>query len=520
MAANKPTAVHFALIFFVMAFLIAAVAAYMQTKAIAENEARWEKAQKEAQAAKKAQQDLDDQVQALKRVIGYLSENVGYPNEEAGSVLAQAKADLEKVPNLAEKTYRAAVAKLLTDVQNLQKERDAVSDDKQNEHNELLALRSRHEKVNDQFKQEAQRAKKELQDLIRKKEEEVRAKEDQIRELRQELVQTQKELDDERQTHLKEKKRLEQQVAALNRQIDFLRARLDEATKISFEEPDGEIAWVDSLTGMVWINLGSADNLPRRMTFSVYRKTHHGVARGKDDIKGAIEVTRIIDAHTAEARIMDDDIYDPIAKGDPIYTPLWNPGQRLRFSVVGLIDLDGDGEYDRTRFHDLLLAAGASLDNEVDDNGNRIRYIKFPEEFVPWDESMPGIDVHTKFLIVGEIPDPSQATRQEDIDRINRIIKHHKRLLEEARMQGTRVVSLSDFLAWMGYRPQRRLYIPGVTQRPYNLKAGAASATVDEAVGNRTSTGNVSGLFTRKRRLRYEPSTGQTSKRYSGGGTP
>ncbi|RMG37724.1 MAG: hypothetical protein D6725_08475 [Planctomycetota bacterium] len=520
MAANKPTAVHFALIFFVMAFLIAAVAAYMQTKAIAENEARWEKAQKDAQAAKKAQQDLDDQVQALKRVIGYLSENVGYPNEEDGSVLAQAKADLEKVPNLTEKTYRAAVAQLLTDVQNLQKERDAVNTDKLKEHEELLALRSRHEQVNDQYKQQAQKAEKDLRDLIAKKEEEIRAKETQLRQLRDEYNRVTREMDELVDAHRKEKKRLEQQISFLNRQVDYLRARLDEATKISFEEPDGEITWVDSGTGMVWINLGSADNLPRRMTFSVYRKTHHGVARGKDDIKGAIEVTRIIDAHTAEARIMDNDIYDPIAKGDPIYTPLWNPGQRLRFAVVGLIDLDGDGEYDRQRFHDLLLAAGASLDNEVDDDGNRIRYIHFPDEFVPWDESMPGLDVHTKFLIVGEIPDPSQATRQEDIDRINRIIKHHKQMLEEARMQGTRVVSLSDFLAWMGYRPQRRLYIPGMTQRPYNLKAGAASATVGEAVGNRTSTGTVSGLFTRKRKLRYSPSTGQTSKRYSGGGVP
>ena len=90
-------------------------------------------------------------------------------------------------------------------------------------------------------------------------------------------------------------------------------------------------------------------------------------------------------------------------------------------------------------------------------------------------------------------------------------------MVEEARLRGTRILSLNDFLSYIGYRPQRRLYRPG-ENRPYNLHQGAHStATTGYGPGNRQSSGQVSGLFSRRRPLKKqdEASTGATSGAYS-----
>ncbi|NOX56831.1 MAG: hypothetical protein GXP27_20800, partial [Planctomycetes bacterium] len=242
--------------------------------------------------------------------------------------------------------------------------------------------------------------------------------------------------------------------------------------------------------------------------------------RGRDDIKGAIEVINVIDAHTSVARILEDDIYRPILPGDPIYTPLWSPGRQEVISFVGIIDLDGDGESDREELHDLVAGAGARIDNEVLDDGRRIYYTDFPNHYVEFDyeSGRPGIDVHTKFLVIGQIPDVNSVALEKEKDQIENILKHLDAMRKEARRQGVRIVSLNDFLSWIGYKPKRRLHIPGVAGRPYTLKAGARSAAVDEVVGERESSGSVSGVYSRSRRLRQPTSSGQTSKLFHGGG--
>ena len=60
--------------------------------------------------------------------------------------------------------------------------------------------------------------------------------------------------------------------------------------------------------------------------------------------------------------------------------------------------------------------------------------------------------------------------------------------------------------------------IPGLVDRPFNLRAGAVSGSVGGSVGDRTSSGKVSSLFTRSKRLKKQPvSTGKTSGRFSKG---
>ena len=174
-----------------------------------------------------------------------------------------------------------------------------------------------------------------------------------------------------------------------------MQEKLDAINIEAVDKPDGLIRWINNTQGTVWINLGKADKLPVRTTFSVYSKSHSGVTRGTADIKGKIEVTRLLEPHLAECKIVGDNIHKPFALGDPIHTPLWSPGVKERFSFVGWIDLDGDGkhELDRKQLHSIIKAAGAEIGGEVDDEGNF---------------SGTDIDVKTKYLVVGEIPKSSR----------------------------------------------------------------------------------------------------------------
>jgi hypothetical protein len=53
-------------------------------------------------------------------------------------------------------------------------------------------------------------------------------------------------------------------------------------------------------------------------------------------------------------------------------------------------------------------------------------------------------------------------------------------------------VSLKDFLTYLGWKPESRLYIPG-GEGKFTLKAGARSAGVNTSIGSdRASTGSTS----------------------------
>lgn len=86
------------------------------------------------------------------------------------------------------------------------------------------------------------------------------------------------------------------------------------------EVPDstgGLIRFVDQTNGLVGINLGSSDKLTPRATLQVYKKAAEGKTASKDDLKGAIEITKILGPHFAEGRILKE-ATSPIEIGDSV----------------------------------------------------------------------------------------------------------------------------------------------------------------------------------------------------------
>lgn len=510
MAAPQNTAIGYKVAVSILSLgvVVLGTLVYMDQKQIRLVSAENLKSTADRQKIEALERKVREEFEDLKKLTGNPGDDYGLGDDQnVSKVRGSNMADIAKafVDQQGERTHKAAINTMSQRVNDMQKENDENRKKFETLQRDYLALQGQTQKTIEVETADRTKARTELQDVIKNKDEEVRTKQKRIDDLTQAANEAATDLENEKAARAAEVKDKDSQIAKLTIINGKLADEIDKITKTSFEIPDGEIRWVDHQNGRVWINLGEADNLPKRTTFSIYKKNHNGVARGIDDIKGAIEVTRIIDAHTAEARVIKDDLYQPIAKGDPIFTPIWSPGRRENFSFVGIIDLDGDGKSDRQKLHELVAGAGATIDNEVDDEGKRIRYIKFPNETVEFEAgTVPGIDVNTKFLVIGEMPDITLAARDEDKDRIEKIQKHRKALGDEAKQQGVRIVNLNDFLSWIGYQPQRKLYVPG-SEKPYDLKAGQREAPID------TRANRVSGAIGDNKRIKPATSSGQTS---------
>ncbi len=140
------------------------------------------------------------------------------------------------------------------------------------------------------------------------------------------------------------------------------------------------------------------------------------------------------------------------------------------------MDIDGDGTDDRELLREFITTAGGRIDNEVTSRGE-------------WIGS--GITVDTKFLVVGFIPELADVSDPEENQIVQEISKHRTNLVDEAREQGVRVVNLNDFLSYIGFRQQNRLWRPG-EDRPYSLKSGSRGSPTHAPS---KSSGQVSGAY-------------------------
>lgn len=514
-ASNKSVGLQITMALFAMLAVIGWVAFYMQYKELRENKDRFAKATEDLTTEQNLTRSQDDKIEAMKGKMGYTHPEVGDDQQGAtNTILGAADLDLAKVAgapsNLS--TAIASIQDALTSEQSTSKDLTSRLSDA----NAAVArLRSEYQIQVASHKKRADDAVSEKDQAEKDFAEQLAQRDRTITEQRSALNELTVEFDNAKVAWEGERKVMSGKLLQLEEQVDLLREKLKNVTRVSFERPDGLVRWVDNTAGLVWVNLGSDDGLRVRTTFSVYRKGHHGVARGAEDIKAQIEITRIMGGHSAEGRILEEDIYDPIAKGDPVYTPLWSPGRIEKFAIVGQIDLDQDGILDRSRFHEIVADAGAVLTHEIRDDGTRVRFTQFPNEWIDWSEGDPELDSDTKYLIKATIPDPTLALRDEDKEKRALIGAQLKRMRDEARRLGVEEINLNDFLAHIGYVPRRNLYIPGVVDRPYNLRSGAASVSTNEVVKDRSAAGQVSGVYGRSKRLKPQSSAGQTSKLYS-----
>ncbi len=548
MASSKPTALHFSLIFFVMCTLILGVLLYVTVDEGSKLRVDLGTKSKEASSEKVQSRGYLDSITDLKDRIGYPKiAKVGKADDTGiDSVIGSMNDDIKKFggPESRGNSYKETLRAVKVKADNLAtenvhlKQKTADLEDKY-----LKALTKHYTEMVSKHDQAQQKAESERGKAVKDKKEQIEQRDQQIGVLRIATNDLQGELKKSKDDHEDLKKKSEIEKAQLENINDYLTDAVRKRERITYDRPDGLIRFVDNDSGLVWISIGRADKVATRTLFSVYRQTHRGVGRpsapantgddgestdnaddrfspGLEEIKGSIEVTRVIGPHLSEARILKYDIYDPLQPEDLIYTPLWAPGRPAAFAFVGMIDFDKDGASNRGELHEMIAGIGGKIVHEVLDDGSRVIFTEFPgksHEFSEKDD--PKIDLGIKYLVIGRIPDPSESGTDEERQARRQIIAHHRAMISEARKTAVRRINLSDFLAHIGYVPQRRLFVPGLVDRPYTLKSGATSQSVGGAVGERSSSGKVSSLFTRSKRLKKQPvSTGKTSKRFQPSG--
>lgn len=502
-SAGKPTAVHYSLVFFVATTMLAGAVAYLQHTAYTEEHARYLKLEETNRNLTNANRNYDDAIQAMKAMFGHGFDDVGSVDEPNTMMWAVAN-DIRTYggyPQGSVPTVHDALLDLRAKLDSAQDNFNTENALRQDKDQQFLALEENKKVSIEMAREDQTSAETQLRDLQKEQDELLADKDKLYQQKVQELAQERNEHQQDLEASAKQIADLEEENKNLIAINERLQKKIDNIQQVSFEVADGEVRWVDHVARLVWINVGSDDRLSKRTTFSVYKKGHHGIGRGAEDIKGSIEVTRIIGPHLAEARILDKDIYEPMAPGDPIYTPLWSPGRSESFSLIGFIDLDGDGTSDRELLIEQIRAAGGRVDNVVDDQGNR---------------TGDGITVQTKFLVVGELPDPATTSDPDEQKMYRQILSHFTDMEKEARQQGVRRVNLGDFLAYIGYQPSRRLWRPG-EGTPFTLKSGSHSTATNETIGNRESSGQTTGAYSRSKRLKQPKSTGQTSKVFGRG---
>lgn len=277
------------------------------------------------------------------------------------------------------------------------------------------------------------------------------------RKLRTDLETVRKEKADVEESKEKEITAIASELSKVEKTREALAEKLNESKTETFEEPDGKVVSVNQAEQTVWINLGRADNLGRQVNFSIHEKgTSNVMASAK---KGSVEVVRILDDHLAEARILDADNTKPILPGDVIYSPTWTAGRQLRFALVGLMDIDGDGKSDRTEVRNLILANNGVIDADVDEEGGR----------------SGRLSINTRYLVLGERPTEKTATEA---------LQAYTAVQKEAYDLGIEKISLQKLLDMMGYQGTVRSTLLGRHARSEDFKATPEGGVPRKSTGS------------------------------------
>lgn len=194
-----------------------------------------------------------------------------------------------------------------------------------------------------------------------------------------------------------------------------------------FAAPQGEIMRVADGGQTVWIDLGSADGLQEGTPFSVIPADTVKVSKATP--KARLQVTKIVDAHLAQAKATDISPRNPIMTGDKIYSPAWRAGRSVGFALVGSMDVDGNFQDDTEMVKDLIRASGGKIDAIMDTKLNT--------------NGKPTIG--TAFIVMG--PDTVDSENLSADQKAK--LQKYAGFIKEAKSLGATQMSLDNLLSYL-----------------------------------------------------------------------
>ena len=161
----------------------------------------------------------------------------------------------------------------------------------------------------------------------------------------------------------------------------------------------------------------------------------------RDVAKASVEVMQILGEHRAEVRILDDILSDPIMAGDVVYSPIWKPGQKIRFALGAGVFLPSSGDEPGVEAMIWLIETnGGVVDCWIDENAK----VEDGEDYLKGSLS----DL-TNYIVINEV---TARALEPELARVQQA------LFESAKNRAIKVISLDDLLSRMGWKNVTPVY--------------------------------------------------------------
>lgn len=260
------------------------------------------------------------------------------------------------------------------------------------------------------------------------------------------------------------------QLATIEEQLQ----KINGLTGEGFTAPSGTVTQISLGTDTIWIDIGSEDGLREGIPFSVIDESELNVAEGV--VKAKLVISKVLSAHQAQARITSSNFRRPIVPGDKVFSPLWRPGRKQGFALVGLLDMNNDGSDDRQSIIDLINRGGGQVDAEISTNGSVTGTLTNSTAYI-----VMGTDIETK---ANATPTPQQLTK----------LKAYKKFIDEAKSLGIVQINIDKLIGFLRSPKEDRTVPLGGQVRGSDFPASADSpATIS------SSQGSVSDIFQKRR---------------------
>ena len=218
--------------------------------------------------------------------------------------------------------------------------------------------------------------------------------------------------------------KLDKQLRFLQLDNERLQSTIDNMSTVNTNSPHGKIVMVNQRKRVAYLNLGTEHGLRPQITFTVFNEDESTIE--ENVVKGSVEVIRVISGRLSEARIVDENISNLMVPGDNIYSPVWSPGGRIRFALVGTFDTNGDGKSDLRQLRNLITLNGGLIDAETDEDGNVTGQVS----------------LETRYLVMGDAPN------EESGDAVQ---TSWEKLTTDANRYSVEPIGVDELLRLMGW---------------------------------------------------------------------
>jgi archaellum component FlaC len=277
-----------------------------------------------------------------------------------------------------------------------------------------------------------------------------------------------------------------------------LGAKLQQLLRPIFDRPDGVIEVVDLNTRAVIVDIGFADGVETRMTFSVYDPKIAGISYdtslyGDNPVlceackrnvslhasKASIEIIRVLGPHRSEARIIIDQLVNPILVGDVIHSPIWDRGQMLRIALGAGMFLPDVGN----PAGDPSLGSLADVKNMIIECGGKVdSYIsdgRIDDKKRGTVIGLDNITADTSFIVIGTVQEGKQEPE---------IMAAQDAMRKKAKALAVKEISLKELMLKIGWRNPTPLKDYGTTADQFDYR-------IKPEGGRRLSSGIVSPIY-------------------------